>query len=275
MGRFSSSFAINLGTPPRSRLVDDSTFSSGVRGRRKRRSTMLLALAAGARCAGAVAGVGSDDGGDGDPRGNLGDVFRSGIGLRYSAYVAKLSEENTTGVNSSPVISLVHPSVIKMNMLQHPLIIQLLVLLVLVTNSQQVTSRVSDYVCYQPPSDPSDVGARCILFQYHWLSTAAQESVFKTFKYKVFEHGSGSFCVPFDIQTGKNNETITVFSYFACNYGWSTDGSRFVDEKACITCRNTGISKFREDCTNRVGAVFSSVDCCLAYATVNLCAANS
>ncbi|CAN0839369.1 hypothetical protein LINGRAHAP2_LOCUS2556 [Linum grandiflorum] len=60
-------FAINMGTPPRSRLVDDSTVGSGVRGRRMRRSMMLLALAAGARCAGAVAGVGSDDGGDGDP----------------------------------------------------------------------------------------------------------------------------------------------------------------------------------------------------------------
>ncbi|CAN0864032.1 hypothetical protein LINGRAHAP2_LOCUS8834 [Linum grandiflorum] len=155
------------------------------------------------------------------------------------------------------LIKVIHfiTSAIKMIMLhQHSvLIMPLLVLLVLATScTLRVTSTISNRVCFGPYDD---MGTKCDPFQ--WSTNATQERILNTFKYDVFEHGSGSFCVPFDIKTGKN-QTLTVYGYFACNEGGS------VDEKACVRCRNRGIRALRAQCRNRVGAVVISEHCCLS-----------
>ncbi|CAN0864042.1 hypothetical protein LINGRAHAP2_LOCUS8837 [Linum grandiflorum] len=144
-------------------------------------------------------------------------------------------------------------------MLQHSLIVPLLVLLVLASSGSRVTGNISDGICF---GHYDNEGTKCSHFS--WETNATQERVFKTFKYDVFEHGSGDFCVPFDIRTGKN-QTLTVYSYFACNYSDS------VDEKACVRCRNRGIRALRKQCRNNTGAVARSEHCCLRYETYNMC----
>ncbi|CAN0864048.1 hypothetical protein LINGRAHAP2_LOCUS8838 [Linum grandiflorum] len=150
----------------------------------------------------------------------------------------------------------------KMIMLpQHSLMMPLLVLLVLPTSSfTRVASIIDHRICY---GLDDDLGTKCS--HSEWDTKEIQERVFKTFKYDVFEHGSGSFCIPFDIKTGKKNQTITVFSYFACNYGGS------VDERACARCRNKGIRGLRQECRNSAGGVSMVENCCLRYETYNMC----
>ncbi|CAN0864034.1 hypothetical protein LINGRAHAP2_LOCUS8835 [Linum grandiflorum] len=145
---------------------------------------------------------------------------------------------------------------------ENSLMIPLLVLLVLATSSiMRVASTIDGRICY---GVDDDLGTKCS--HSEWDMKEIQERVFKTFKYDVFEHGSGSFCIPFDIKIGKKNQTITVFSYFACNYGgWS------VDERACVRCRNHGIRGLREECRNSAGGVSVSENCCLRYETYNMC----
>ncbi|CAN0864052.1 hypothetical protein LINGRAHAP2_LOCUS8840 [Linum grandiflorum] len=141
------------------------------------------------------------------------------------------------------------------------MIIPLSVLLVLATSRlSRVTSTFSDLLCQKPRYDNR---AQCRPGN-HWDSTSVQESIFRTFTYDVFEHGSGSFCVPFDIDIGRS-ETITVYSYFACNYGDN------VDQDTCIWCMNKGITDMREECYGSTGATFRNEYCCLRYDTYDMC----
>ncbi|CAN0864026.1 hypothetical protein LINGRAHAP2_LOCUS8831 [Linum grandiflorum] len=87
--------------------------------------------------------------------------------------------------------------------------------------SRPVTSSV-----YQPICEGVDKhGRRCNPDRLKL--NASQEDIFKTFAYDAFDQGRGSYCVPFDFEL-ENEEKLTVYSYFACNYG--LDG---LDERSC------------------------------------------
>ncbi|CAN1318306.1 hypothetical protein LINPERPRIM_LOCUS30757 [Linum perenne] len=141
-----------------------------------------------------------------------------------------------------------------------PLIITVLVLAI---SCSSVLSSISEAICYGPYEKQRKCNPE------KWTANATQVRVFKTLKFDIFFHGRESNCVPFDIKTGKN-QTLTVFSYFACNYDMFT-GDHFVDERDCDMCRNRGIRNMRKGCLNSVGAVSKSNYCCLRYETYNMC----
>ncbi|CAN0864028.1 hypothetical protein LINGRAHAP2_LOCUS8832 [Linum grandiflorum] len=159
---------------------------------------------------------------------------------------------------------------------QHSLLIAALLMMLVATSRSTVSNTISEAICYEP----SDQNQRRCTNTDKWSSNATQVRVLKTFKYDVFAHGNGSFCVPFDIKTGRKNDesTLTVYSYFACNYGqrlinspWKWD---VVNEGVCDMCRNRAIRRLRRGCRNCAGAVSRSDYCCLRYETYNMCAAN-
>ncbi|CAN0864058.1 hypothetical protein LINGRAHAP2_LOCUS8841 [Linum grandiflorum] len=150
-----------------------------------------------------------------------------------------------------------------MIMLQQHLQIMMpsLVLLVLATSCYRVIS-TSDRICHGPYDD--NIGRRCS--PARWVSSATQERVLQTFTYDAFKLGGGSSCVPFDIKTGTDGQTRTVYSYFSCDVYDETG-----DERACVSCRDEGIRSLRAWCPGSYGAVYKSDVCCLRYETYNMC----
>ncbi|CAN1815030.1 hypothetical protein LINPERHAP1_LOCUS27304 [Linum perenne] len=142
-------------------------------------------------------------------------------------------------------------------MLQHLLIALLMVVLAFWCSG--VISSVNEQIC------DKSIRARCSIEKLQ--SNASQFDILKTFTYDVFNHGNGSFCVPFDFSL-ENGETLRVFSYYACNYGGK------VAESNCDRCLRKGrINLQQVYCPNSAGGVYRSRVCCLRYETYNMCAA--
>ncbi|CAN0864046.1 hypothetical protein LINGRAHAP2_LOCUS8837 [Linum grandiflorum] len=127
------------------------------------------------------------------------------------------------------------------------------------TSCSSVTSSISRALC---EGFIDKHGRRCSPDRLK--SNASQEEIFKTFTYGVFDQGRDSHCVPFDFNL-ENGDKLTVYSYFACNYG--LDG---LDERTCRRCMHRAVKNLR-GCLNSAGAVSSNKYCCVRYETYNMC----